>query len=75
MRNLTKHIGVRIPPKDFRLLKEVSRARGIDVSDFVRQVVRSELAKLSYLDDTAKKALGIPAGGQAGHVDGKAQIA
>ena len=59
MRNLRKQIGVRLPLEDYRLLKEIAKARGMDVSDFVRQALRSEFAELSYLDDADKKALGV----------------
>lgn len=59
MRNLTKQIGVRVVPRDYKLLQEISKGRGIDVSDFVRQLIRVEFAKLNYLGDDAKKALGV----------------
>jgi len=41
------------------LLREVSRARGEDVSDFVRRAILRELALLSFLPDRQKKALGL----------------
>jgi uncharacterized protein (DUF1778 family) len=63
MKTLTKQIAVRLTPTDYRLLKEISKARGIDISDFIRQAIRSEFAKLSYLDASTKKALGIMEGG------------
>lgn len=59
MRNLRKQIGVRLPLEDYKLLQEIANARGTDVSDFVRQAIRAEFAKLSYLDDASKKALGV----------------
>lgn len=52
-------VGFRFPEKDVRLLKRVSKARGEDVSDFVRRCVRMELARLSFFSDMEKKALGI----------------
>jgi len=45
-------------PRDVRLLKEVCRARGEDVSDFVRRAIKMELARLSFLTPEEKKALG-----------------
>jgi len=45
--------------EDIELLKKVCKARGEDVSDFVRRSVRKELARLCYLSDEDKKALGV----------------
>jgi uncharacterized protein (DUF1778 family) len=53
-------IGVRVTPEDKELLGRVSKARGEDISDFVRRAFRKELASLSYLSDADKKALGVP---------------
>jgi uncharacterized protein (DUF1778 family) len=52
-------VGVRVTPGDRELLSKVSKARGEDVSDFVRRAIKKELASLSYLPDEDKKALGI----------------
>ena len=52
-------IGVRISEADRVLLDKVCRARGEDLSDFVRRAIRKELASLSFLPDEDKKALGI----------------
>lgn len=49
----------RMPKSDVRLLKKVCKARGEDLSDFVRRAVRTELARLSYLSEDEKKALGL----------------
>lgn len=49
----------RMPTKDVTLLKNICKARGEDVSDFVRRSIYKELATLSYLNDDSKKALGI----------------
>jgi uncharacterized protein (DUF1778 family) len=62
MRHLTKNIGLRLSGSDYRLLKAVAKARGMSVGAFVRQAVRTELARLSYLDNSTKKALGVQAG-------------
>ncbi len=43
----------------FSQLREVSRARGEDVSDFVRRAILKELASLGYLPIEQKKALGM----------------
>jgi len=53
-------IGVRVSPEDKELLEKVSKARGEDISDFIRRAFRKELASLSYLSDDDKKALGVP---------------
>ncbi|MCJ7634420.1 hypothetical protein MUP77_18765 [Candidatus Bathyarchaeota archaeon] len=52
-------IGVVITPQDRKLLDEVVKARGEDLSDFVRRAIKKELAGLSYYPDDTKKALGI----------------
>jgi len=56
------HIVVRVSPQDKKLLREVCRKRGEDLSDFVRRAVRKELARLSYFDEETKKALGLNGG-------------
>lgn len=50
----------RMPKRDVELLKRVARARGEDLSDFVRRAVYKELADLSFLPEEQKKALGVP---------------
>jgi uncharacterized protein (DUF1778 family) len=57
MSNLT--LGVRVTLEDRRLLETVCKARGEDLSDFMRRAIRKELASLSYLSDEQKKALGM----------------
>lgn len=52
-------IGVRITEVDRELLNKVCKARGEDISDFVRRSFRKELASLSFLPDEDKKALGV----------------
>jgi len=51
-------IFARVDEKFLKLLKKVAKARGEDLSDFVRRSVKLELARLSYLSDEEKKALG-----------------
>ena len=59
MTMLSVTIGVRFQEKDKELLEEVCKARGEDVSDFIRRTVRKELASMSYYSAATKKALGI----------------
>jgi uncharacterized protein (DUF1778 family) len=56
---MSNTIGVRIPQEDKSLLEKVCKARGEDVSDFVRRSIRKELASLSFLSAEEKKALGV----------------
>jgi len=59
MVKLTKQIGVRLPEQTYSLLKEIAKFRGEDLSDFVRRAIYKELATLSFLSNTQKKALGL----------------
>lgn len=52
-------IGVRIDDNCKRLLQKVCKARGEDLYDFVRRSILKELASLSFLPETSKKALGV----------------
>jgi hypothetical protein len=54
-----KMIGVRLPNEHIVLLKKVCKARGEDLSDFVRRAIYKELATLSFLPKEQKKALGL----------------
>ena len=49
----------RMPHEQVKLVKQVAKARGEDLSDFVRRAVKMELARLSYLSPVEKKALGL----------------
>lgn len=49
----------RMKKEDIDLLKKVCHARGENISNFVRRAVRMELARLSFLSDEEKKALGL----------------
>lgn len=49
----------RMPSKDVELVRKVSKARGEDMSDFIRRAVYRELALLNFLSKEQKKALGI----------------
>jgi hypothetical protein len=48
-----------MPKEDVELVKQVSKARGEDLSDFVRRSILKELASLGFLSDDQKQALGI----------------
>ena len=51
--------GVRFYPQDIQILKEVCKARGEQVSDFIRRSTKKELAILGYLGKGQRKALGL----------------
>jgi len=51
--------GVRLDKEDRELLDLVCKARGEDLSDFVRRSILKELASLSFFSKDQKKALGI----------------
>jgi antitoxin component of RelBE/YafQ-DinJ toxin-antitoxin module len=53
------YIGTRIDIELKELVERICKARGEDVSDFIRRSVRKELASLSFLPADEKKALGI----------------
>jgi len=58
---MSKHtvvVGVRVTPQLYEKLKNVSQARGEDISSFVRRAILLELARLSLLPAEQKKALG-----------------
>lgn len=55
----THTVFARMRERDLALLRKVCEARGEGVSSFVRRAVKSELARLSYLSDDEKKALGV----------------
>jgi uncharacterized protein (DUF1778 family) len=52
-------IFARMPQQDLELIRKICKARGEDLSDFVRRAVYKELASLNFLSDNEKKALGI----------------
>lgn len=47
----------RMSGKDVALIKKIYKARGEDMSTFVRRSVLKELARLGFLSDMDKKAL------------------
>lgn len=54
-------VSVRFTKRIRDLIRKVANARGSDESTFIRQAVHQELARLSFLTDDEKKALGITA--------------
>lgn len=54
---LTKVVGVRVDQETDSLVEKVAEAQGIGKADFVRNSVRRELARLSFLSEEEKKAL------------------
>jgi len=54
-------VSVRFTRRIRDLIKQVADARGSDESTVIRQAVHQELARLSFLTDDEKKALGIVA--------------
>ncbi len=59
MSNINLILGVRVTERDRKLLDQVCKARGEDLSDFIRRAIRKELAGLSFYSAETKKALGI----------------
>jgi len=61
MINMTKYklISVKFPEDLKSLVEEVSKKRGECLSTFIRRAVKRELARMSYLSENEKKALGI----------------
>jgi len=45
--------------EDRKLLKSVCKARGENLSSFIRRSIRKELASLSFYSKDTKKALGV----------------
>ncbi len=59
MSNLKKIVGIRVTDTLYSKLRDVSKARGEDVSDFVRRAILKELAGLGFLSPEQDKALGV----------------
>lgn len=58
MKNL-KLIGFKEDPEIIELLDNVTRNKGINRSDFIRESVRKRLAELSFFSEDTKKCLGV----------------
>ena len=59
MATKTSQLNVKMLTSDYELLRGVAKARGEDISDFVRRAIKTELAKLSFYSENEKKALGV----------------
>lgn len=53
-----KIIAVKFPKGVAELIRKISNERGECISTFVRRSVRRELARMGYLSESEKKALG-----------------
>jgi len=56
---LSENLSIRFSKRDLALILKVSRTRDEDPSSFIRRAVLLELAKLGYLSQEEKQALGI----------------
>jgi hypothetical protein len=56
---MSHSVNARIDTDVHELIRKVAKARGEDVSSFVRRSILSELARLSYLPPEQGKALGL----------------
>jgi hypothetical protein len=56
---MEKPILLRIDDKLHDTIREVAKARGQDMSNFLREIIKAELARLSFLTPLEKKALGV----------------
>lgn len=52
-------LNIRIDTKDFMLTKKVAKKRGEGLTDFVRRAIKVELARLGFLTEGERKALGV----------------
>ena len=53
------YIGTRIEPELKEIIEKVAKERGMNVSGFLRFLIRRELAELSFLPEETKKAFGL----------------
>jgi predicted transcriptional regulator len=58
---MSKLMILRVDPELHELIRSVARARGEDMAVLARRAIKSELARLSFLSDYEKKALGVAA--------------
>ena len=57
---MNRRIGLQIDPEDRALIEKITKARGEDLSVFVRRAIKKELAALGYISEDKMKALGLP---------------
>jgi len=55
----TETITIRVTKQDLSLLQRICKARGEDASGFLRRAMRVEFAKLGFLSEEEKQALGL----------------
>ena len=55
----TETLTIRMTKQDLALLQRICKARGEDVSGFLRRAMRVEFAKLGFLTEEERQALGI----------------
>lgn len=55
----TETITIRVTKQDLTLLQKICKARGEDASGFLRRAMRIEFAKLGFLSEEEKQALGL----------------
>lgn len=53
------YVVVRFEKELKELAAQVAKSRGEDLSSLIRRAVKTELARLSYLSEFEKKALGV----------------
>jgi uncharacterized protein (DUF1778 family) len=56
---LSEFITIRLGKENKSLIARVCKLRGEDISGFGRRAMLTELAKMSYLSNEQKKALGV----------------
>jgi len=56
---LTENLNIRLSKNDLALLAKISRRRGQSSSDFIRLAMRREFARLGFLSEEEKQALGV----------------
>jgi len=59
VRRKEKYVGFRDEEEIINLIDAVVADRGMDRSDFIREVIRKRLADLSFFSEKTKKALGV----------------
>jgi len=59
MKTTVRMIGFKVPLEIHEIVTRVSKARGQNMSGFLRRVLLQELARLGFLSDEQMKALGI----------------
>ena len=59
MKSENVYIGTRIEPELKELIEKVAKERGMQVSSFLRFLVKRELASLGFLSKDTEKAFGM----------------